>query len=101
MKLFVLVHQEHYEKYCEKEGLKDSAKTFQAYLKDIGTPSITFQSKSEQIESNYLSYKEVPDGSCIRFRLHAEYVAIIHQKLFQESHERPDKSRRGSSCCIV
>lgn len=101
MKAYVLVYQEHYAKFCELHTVLQTESSFQAFLKEIGTTSLSFQMKEKQLESNYVSYKEVPPGSCIRLRLPEEYVATIHAKLFETSRENQDKSRRGSSCSIV
>ena len=101
MKAFVLVYTEHYEKFCELHTIPQTDTSFQQFLTVIGTPSLSFQLPEKQAESNYVFYKEVPPGSCIRLRLPEEYVATIHEKLFQTSHKKEDKSRRGSSCVIV
>lgn len=101
MKAFVLVYQEHYEKFCELGNTSQTNESFQAFLRDIGTSSLLFRMQENQLESNYVSYREVPPGSCIRLRLPEDYVAMIHAKVFQTSHEPQDKSRRGSSCVIV
>ena len=101
MKLFALVYKEHYEKYCELHGLTMNNPALQAFLKDIGVPSICFQKPSQIEESNYVSYDEVPEGSCVRLLQPNLYTAVIHEKLFPVSHEKPDKSRRSSSCAIV
>ncbi len=101
MKIWVLVYKEHYEKYCELHELVLSNAAFQAFLKEIGTPSLCFHNPKQIEESNYLSYEEVPEGSCITLRIPQAYVAVVHEKLFPVSHEKPDKSRRSSSCSIV
>jgi hypothetical protein len=101
MKAFVLVYNEHYGKFCEVHSLSDTQESFQRFLKEIGTPSVQFQSVITMEESNYMGYKEVPEGTCLRLRQPHEYVAVVHEKLFQTSREKEDKSRRGSSCVIV
>lgn len=101
MKLFALVYKEHYEKFCELRTLDDSDTTLQLFLKEIGTPSLCADKPNRSVESNYVLYKSIPDGSCIRLRLPYEYVAVIHAKLFQVSREPLDKSRRGSSCVLI
>ena len=101
MKIFVLVFQEHYLKFCELHKVSQTELSFQQFLSEIGTPSLFFQCPTTTFDSNYVSYKEVPPGSCIRLRLPEEYIATIHAKLFQTSCEPQDKSRRGSSCVIV
>jgi hypothetical protein len=101
MKLWVLVQEDHYRKYCERHALSQSEESFRIFLKDIGTPSLSFQPRTEAPESNYLSYKEAPQGSCVRLRLQGDYVGIVHKKLFQALCEKSDKSQRGTSCSIV
>jgi hypothetical protein len=98
MKLWVLVQEDHYAKYCERHTLSQSEESFRTFLKDIGTPSLSFQPRTETPESNY---KEAPQGSCVRLRLQGDYVGIVHKKLFQALCEKGDKSQRGTSCSIV
>jgi hypothetical protein len=98
---WVLVYKEHYERFLEAKGSSPSAETFKRFLSEIGTPSLVFQPPTLTEESNYVSYKEAPEGSCIRLRTSHEYTAVLHQKLFPASHEKQDKSRRSSSCSIV
>ena len=101
MKVWALVYDEHYLKYCITTHQEESQEIFQSFLKDIGTPCIAFQKPSQQPESNYVSYKEVPNGSCIRLYTVKEYAAVIRRKLYPESDERQDKSRRSSSCSLM
>ena len=101
MRLFVLVNQEHFEKFCELHNISHSDVSLQIFLKEIGTPCLRFQPLDLSEKSNYMAFKEVPTGSCIRLRLQEEYVATIHKKLFQASYEKSDKSQRGNSCSIV
>lgn len=98
---WVLVYKEHYDKYREIHQLEESVSTFQAFLKDIGTPSLVFQKPTKVEESNYVSYVQAPQGSCIRLRTSQNYAAVLHEKLFPASNEKQDKSRRSSSCTIV
>jgi hypothetical protein len=95
MKLWVLVQEEHYAKYCEHHTLSQSEESFRTFLKDIGTRSLSFQPRTES------NYKEAPQGSCVRLRLEGDYVGIVHKKLFQALCEKGDKSQRGTSCSIV
>jgi len=95
MKLWVLVQEEHYAKYCEHHSLSQSEESFRSFLKDIGTRSLSFQPRTES------NYKEVPQGSCVRLRLEGDYVGIFHKKLFQDLCEKGDKSQRRTSCSIV
>jgi hypothetical protein len=95
MKLWVLVQEEHYAKYCEHHTLSHSEESFRTFLKDIGTRSLSFQPRTES------NYKEAPQGSCVRLRLEGDYVGIVHKKLFQALCEKGDKSQRGTSCSIV
>jgi hypothetical protein len=95
MKLWVLVQEEHYAKYCEHHTLYQSEESFRTFLKDIGTRSLSFQPRTES------NYKEAPQGSCVRLRLEGDYVGIVHKKLFQALCEKGDKSQRGTSCSIV
>jgi hypothetical protein len=101
MKLWVLVYEEHYQRYKEYYGLEESIQSFQRFLKEIGTPSLQFNQPAMKEQSNYLKYLEVPEASCIRLRKPEEYVAVLHESLFQGRHEKQDKSRRSSSCSIV
>jgi len=101
MKLWVVVYEEHYAKFCDLRALSQSEESFRTFLKDIGTPSLSFQPHTEASESNYVSYKEAPQGSCVRLRLQGDYVGIVHKKLFQALCEKSDKSQRGTSCSIV
>ena len=101
MKLWVVVYEEHYAKFCDLRALSQSEESFRSFLKDIGTPSLSFQPRTEAPESNYVSYKEAPQGSCVRLRVPDDYVTTIHETLFQTSHEKEDKSRRTSSCVLV
>lgn len=101
MKLFVLIYQEHYERYRELNSLGDSEQSFQRFLKEIGTPALSFSQSGMKEQSNYMSFLEVPAGSCVRLRKPEEYVAVLHECLFRGRHEKQDKSRRSSSCSIV
>ncbi len=101
MKVWALVYKEHYERYCELHQLQVGDAALQAFLKEIGAPSLCFHTPRGVEESNYVSYQEVPGGSCITLRIPHTYVAVVHEKLFPASQEKPDKSRRSSSCSIV
>jgi hypothetical protein len=101
MKLYVLVYEEHYTKYLDLHTLLEGTASLQSFLRDIGTASIAFQRPLHNLDSNYVSFKEVPMGSCVRLWQPHQYVDIIHEKLFVDSHEKEDKSRRRSSCVIV
>lgn len=101
MKLFALVYQEHYAKYCERHTLSQTDSSFQDFLKEIGTPSLSFQPRKDAELLKDVSYNEVPPGSCIRLRLQGDYVGTVHKKLFEVSYEKADKSERGNSCSIV
>ena len=96
MELWALVYQEHYEKYLTKNILQDDLDSLQQYMKDIGTPAISFQRPGKR-ESNYVAYKQVPQGSCIRLRRSEDYVSVIHNVLYPELQQE----RRSSSCIIV
>jgi len=98
---WVVIYKEHYERFLKGTGLTDSDESFKQFLSEIGTPSLVFQKPTGTEESNYVSYKQVPQGSCVRLRTSHGYVAVLHQKLFPASHEKQDKSRRLSSCSIV
>lgn len=98
---WVVVYKEHYDKYRDVHQLEETVSTFQVYLKDIGTPSLVFQKPPKTEESNYVSYVQAPESSCIRLRTSQDYVAVLHEKLFPASNEKQDKSRRTSSCSIV
>ena len=95
MKVWALVHQDHYAKYCERHTLSQTDSSLQQFLSDIGTPSLSFQ------PLNDASFKEVPVGSCIRLRLQGDYSESVHKKLFQALCENGDKSQRATSCSIV
>ena len=101
MKLWVLVYEEHYIKFCFQNNLTENDELFQRFLKEIGTPAIMFQEPNQKQESNYMVYKEVPSGSCIRFHTPEIYARVIRQNLYIDSNEKQDKSRRTSSCSIV
>ena len=101
MKLWVLVYEEHYEKFLALHQQEKTNESFQQYLKEIGTPCFFFQKPTEVLQSNYIHYKEVPQGTCIRRRRSEEYVAIVHKVLYPELRQREDKSRRSSSCAIL
>lgn len=101
MKLWALVYDEHYLKYCLTSHQEESQSSLQAFLKHIGTPSIVFQEPTQQPESNYVSYKEVPQSSCVRLYTPKAYALVIRRKLYPESEEKADKSRRSSSCVIL
>ena len=101
MKLWVLVDQEHYAKYCELHAFSQTDTSFQKYLREIGTPSIQFESSRDSGFVKGVFRKEVPQGSCIRLWQTHEYIAVVHEKLFQVPHEKEDKSRRSNSCSIV
>ena len=101
MKLWALIYEEHYIKYCLISHQTENNEVFQGFLKTIGTPSLAFEKPKEPLESNYMLYKEVPDGTCVRLRTTQEYATVIRQKLYPESNEKPDKSRRSSSCTLM
>ena len=99
--MWALVYEEHYIKYCLMHHQAENDGTFQAFLKEVGTPSLSFAKPAEGLESNYMLYKEAPLGSCIRLRTPQEYATVIRRKLYPESDEKPDKSRRTSSCSLM
>lgn len=99
MKTWVLVYIEHFSKYLETKHLEKSTEAFQAFWKEIGTVSLTFQ-EPQQPDTGYIEYQPVPSGSCIRLRTEDEYRKKIKDSLFP-TVEPQDKSRRSSSCCIV
>jgi len=101
MKLWALVYEEHYIKYCLMHHQAENDEIFQAFLKEIGTPSLTVGKPKEPLESNYMLFKEAPIGSCIRLHTPQEYATVIRRELYPESDEKPDKSRRTSSCSIM
>lgn len=98
---WVLVYTEDYERFLEKKSISSSEESFKRFLSEIGTQSLMFQKPNKPDESAPFYYKEVPEGSCIYLRTSHGYEAVLHQKLFSASHEKQDKSRRGSSCSIV
>lgn len=97
---WVLVYDEHYRKYCEKHTRPHDLDSLQSFLKEIGTPSLLFQTPKERVISTFVSYRQVPYASCIRLRTSEDYVAVVHTNLYPELHEKRDKSRRSSSCTI-
>lgn len=101
MKLWVLVYDEHYEKFLSLQHLEKNGESFQVYLKEIGTPSLAFQKPTGVLQTNYIEYKEVPIGSCVRLRTSEKYVAVVHKVLYPELRQREDKSRRSTSCVVV
>ena len=98
---WVLVYDEHYRKYCEMKTRPHDLDSFQAFLKDIGTPSLLYQTPKERIVSTFVSYRQVPYSSCIRLRTSEDYVSVVHKILYPELRDTQDKSRRSSSCVIV
>jgi hypothetical protein len=101
MKLWAVVYDEHYLKYCILNHVEESQEIFQQFLKEIGTPMICFDVPTVPFESNYIFYKEVPSGSCVTLHTPKAYAAVIRRKLYKDSDEKPDKSRRSSSCSII
>ena len=103
---WVLVYDEHYRKYCEKRVKPHDLDSLQSFLKEIGTPSLLFQTPKERVVSTFVSYRQVPYSSCIRLRTSEEYDSTVQKilypkPLYAEPHEKKDKSTRSSSCVIV
>jgi hypothetical protein len=88
MKVWVVFEDSVFQNYLYQTNKPNCPETFQTYLREIGTPEISFQQKA--------SYVEVPAGSCIRLRSLESYEAVKQLHI-----EKPDKSRRTSSCTIV
>lgn len=101
MTLWVLVYMEHYQQYREKYSVPETEVSLQQFLKEIGTPLLVSSKPTLVEESSYMSYIEVPKGTCIRLRGANQYALLVRERLFQEAHEKQDKSRRSSSCSIV
>ncbi len=101
MLAWVLVYDEHYRKYCEKKACPHDLDSFQRFLKEIGTPSLFFQPPAQRVVQSGVSYRQVPLGACIRLRLPEDYTSVVHESLYPELRDKPDKSRRSSSCTIV
>ncbi len=98
---WVLVYDEHYRKYCEQSSCPHDLDSFQRFIKEIGTPSLLFQTPSQRVVQTNVSYRQVPMSSCIRLRLPEDYVAVVHAKLYPELRNKEDKSRRSSSCVLM
>ena len=101
METWVLVYDEHYRKYCDKRCCPHDLDSFQWFLRDIGTPSLSFQKPHQHIVQTAVSYRQVPLGTCIRLRGPEDYTSVVHKNLYPELREKQDKSRRSSSCTIM
>ncbi len=91
MKLFVHLIDEDFTRYLTLRNVPNCPETFQQFLKTVGTTQISVGSREG-------SFVLVPSGSCIRLRTQESY-----QKTLDELTpvEKPDKSRRSSSCCVM
>ena len=98
---WVLVYEDHYRHYCEKNVRPHDLDSFVQFLREIGTPSLLFQTPSEQKISSFVRYRQVPLSSCIRLRTPEEYMKVVNKNVYCLSMERQDKSRRSSSCVIM
>lgn len=98
---WVLVYDEHYQKYCEKICKPNDLDTFQLFIKEIGTPSLLYQTPKERKVASSVAYRQVPYSSCIRLHTPEQYEAVVHKTLYPELREKQDKSTRSSSCTIV
>lgn len=98
---WVLLYEEHYEKYCEKNLLNEDLDSLQRFLKEIGTPSLHFREPKERKVATLVAYRQVPYSSCIRLRTPEHYVAVVHKTLYPELREKQDKSERSNSCTLM
>lgn len=73
-------------------NLPNCPETFQLYLKEVGTSDLQMKKPIRPW------YEKVPPGSCIRLRTPEEYVRVVTTMM---PREKPDKSRRSSSCCVM
>lgn len=95
---WVLYNENHYIKFLERKSLSDTIESFRLFLKEIGTSSLFF---SRPTPTPDIVYHQVPSSSCIRLRTPEDYKSVVHSTLFQETHEKQDKSKRSNSCVIV
>lgn len=98
---WVLVYDEHYKKFCELKVRPNNLDSLQQFLKEIGTPSLLFQTPKERTINTSVAYKQVPYSSCIRLRTPEDYVAVVHKTLYPELREKQDKSERSNSCTLM
>lgn len=91
---YVLYSDTHYKDFLHKRNLSDTIDSFRLFLKEIGTSSLLFERPIPDCER---VYHQVPSSTCIRLRTIEDYNLVVHTMLY----EKPDKSRRSSSCCIV
>ncbi len=87
--MYVLLNDNDFLEFLRLRNLPNCPESFQIFLKVVGTTQISFQIKDT-------SFVQVPEGSCIRLRSQGDYDSIV-----MRVHDKPDKSRRSSSCTIV
>jgi hypothetical protein len=98
---WALVYDEHYQRFCELNVKSDDLDTFQQFLKEIGTPSLLFQTPNERKVATSVVYKQVPYSSCIRLHTPENYAAVVHKTLYPKLREKQDKSERSNSCTVM
>jgi hypothetical protein len=98
---WVLVYDEHYQRFCERNCRPDELDTFKLFVKEIGTPSLLFQEPKERTIATSVVYRQVPSSSCIRLRTPDSYSAVVHKTLSPELREKQDKSERSNSCTLM
>ena len=89
MKLSILLIESDFLEFLRLRNLPNCPESFQTFLKVVGTTQISFAPSNSQ-------FVQVPVGSCIRLRTQGDYSEIL-----LALQEKPDKSRRTSSCSIV